>query len=362
MPRALPITYTVESAQAALQLGPVEYVCNVCGRTHVSEKPPPCYCIVARIRSAGKSSWAGGALDALAGAAGRLVTELCDARTRAMGRMHTDVYYTAVDLIDIVYPEAHIISLLSTNSLLHTVVANSKASSQTTWLYASKTLDELAVRVKLRGRHFNNLSWALMAEPDCVHREILRIVRLHLCSVQWPPAHAADTCGSKTRSVGSMRRGRAEVRIDAGFRDRGGFKMKHQLVHQYTCEGCGAVRRSEKELEEFGSHWRKTSLWDTPETVETEAQCVYHAAENKRLFLERQSKKQAQMQSLVEGCAEDDFFRMLAGFNETPHYVGERMDEIAEGMGLDIADLISGGQCGYDDLLTQCVDAARKLK
>jgi hypothetical protein len=35
--------------------------------------------------------------------------------------------------------------------------------------------------------------------------------------------------------------------------------MKHEIVHKYTCEGCGAVRTAYAEIEEFGEHTRKGS-------------------------------------------------------------------------------------------------------
>lgn len=186
MPCAVAGSYTVESAQAALQLGPVEYVCNVCGQTHTSEEPPPRNCILARIRQAGKSSWAGSALPALAKAVGLLAAELGYAGSRAMARMQQDAYIATEDLVGVVYPAARIVALLSSNLLLSVTLADFKGLPQTSWLRASGC---------------SNSSWALMAGLDCAHREILRAVGLHLRSVQWPSTHAADICGSKVRQA-----------------------------------------------------------------------------------------------------------------------------------------------------------------
>ena len=177
MPCAVAGSYTVESAQAALQLGPVQYVCNVCGQPHTSDEPPPRNCIAARVRLAGKSSWADDAMHALGAATAWLVAELCNVRRYAIvcmlqeGACDTRNVYNAVeDLITIVYPEAFIVFLLSSRPLLVTL-AELKALPQASWLSI-----------------YMNSSWALMAEPHCVHREIIRVVRFHLRCVQWPAA------------------------------------------------------------------------------------------------------------------------------------------------------------------------------
>ena len=182
----LSVAYTVESAQAALQLGPVQYVCNVCGRTHTSEEPPPRNCILARIRQAGKSSWAGSALPALAKAVGLLAAELGYAGSCAMARMQQDAYLATQDLVGVVYPAARIVALLSSNLSLHVTLSNLKGASETNWLGVS-------------GRRGS--SWALMVQPDSAHREILRAAGLHLRRVQWPPTHVADACGGKVRQA-----------------------------------------------------------------------------------------------------------------------------------------------------------------
>lgn len=186
MPCAVAGSYTVESAQAALQLGPVQYVCNVCGQPHTSDEPPPRNCILARIRQAGKSSWAGSALPALAKAVGLLAAELGYAGSRAMARMQQDAYLATQDLVGVVYPAARIVALFSSNLLLSVTLADTKGLPQTSWLRASGC---------------GNSSWALMAGLDCAHREILRAAGLHLRSVQWPPTHTADICGSKARQA-----------------------------------------------------------------------------------------------------------------------------------------------------------------
>ena len=51
--------------------------------------------------------------------------------------------------------------------------------------------------------------------------------------------------------------------------------MKHEIVHKYTCEGCGAVRTAYAEIEEFGEHTRKGSRFQrVGASAESEAECI----------------------------------------------------------------------------------------
>jgi hypothetical protein len=133
--------------------------------------------------------------------------------------------------------------------------------------------------------------------------------------------------------------------------------VKHELVHRYTCEGCGAIRHSEQERDEFGPHSRR---YGSRSTAETEAQCKEYTAEEKRRELERETRREMQVQSLVESCAADGIFRALMDIGGTLRYAADRMDAIADAMGVDIDFLTQGSGCGYDDVLTKCVNAARE--
>ena len=137
--------------------------------------------------------------------------------------------------------------------------------------------------------------------------------------------------------------------------------MKHELVHRYTCEGCGATFHSTDELDEFGRHSRRgLGGYIRNSTADTEAQCKEYRAEEKRWMLERDQEREANTQSLIAKCAQDSAFCVLISGDETAEYASYRMSAIALEAGISIDDLTFGSSCNYDCLLTKCVNAARE--
>lgn len=137
--------------------------------------------------------------------------------------------------------------------------------------------------------------------------------------------------------------------------------MKHELVHRYTCEGCGATFHSADELDEFGHHSRRgLGGYIRNSTADTEAQCKEYRAEEKRWMLEQDQEREANTQSLIAKCAQDSAFCMLISGDDTTEYASYRMSAIALEAGISIDDLTFGSSCNYDCLLTKCVNAARE--
>lgn len=137
--------------------------------------------------------------------------------------------------------------------------------------------------------------------------------------------------------------------------------MKHELVHRYTCEGCGETVYSAEELDEFGHHSRRRlGGYIRNSTADTEAQCKEYRAEEKRWMLERDQEREANTQSLIAKCAQDAAFCALISGDETAEYASYRMSAIAREAGISIDDLTFGSGYNYDCLLTKCVDAARE--
>ena len=137
--------------------------------------------------------------------------------------------------------------------------------------------------------------------------------------------------------------------------------MKHELVHRYTCEGCGATFHSADELDEFGHHSRRgLGGYMRYSTADTEAQCKEYRAKEKRWMLERDQEREANTQSLIAKCAQDAAFCALISGDETAEYASYRMSAIAREAGISIDDLTFGSSCNYDCLLTKCVNAARE--
>ena len=137
--------------------------------------------------------------------------------------------------------------------------------------------------------------------------------------------------------------------------------MKHELVHRYTCEGCGATFHSADELDEFGHHSRRgLGGYMRYSTADTEAQCKEYRAKEKRWMLERDQEREANTQSLIAKCAQDSAFCVLISGDDTTEYASYRMSAIAREAGISIDDLTFGSSCNYDCLLTKCVNAARE--
>ena len=157
---ALSAARTVESAQAALQLGPVEYVCNACGETHVSNQPLPRHCFSRRIDFALASARETGEYDAAGRAMAALLNALLDAAPR-----QSVAWISVAWIMACLERPASILAALCDDPRLHDV-ADCRSASR-----------KASVRLAL----FGSPAWLLMSDPSHANQEVMRIVRQYLC-------------------------------------------------------------------------------------------------------------------------------------------------------------------------------------
>ena len=137
--------------------------------------------------------------------------------------------------------------------------------------------------------------------------------------------------------------------------------MKHEIVHKYTCEGCGAVRTAYAEIEEFGEHTRKGSrLQRVGASAESEAECILLTEEEKQAEMNREKQREEQIQKLAQKCAEDQTFRMLLNIADSSRYLEDRMELLAFDIGIDICSLTYESSCMTNWVLSRCTEAARE--
>ena len=141
--------------------------------------------------------------------------------------------------------------------------------------------------------------------------------------------------------------------------------MKHELVHRYTCEGCGATFHSADELDEFGHHSRRgLGGYIRNSTADTEAQCKEYRAEEKRWMLERDVDEETRnaaggaLQLIVDGLdaakREASALRKQAYEQQELRRVAEyRVEQLAKALGivcstLRMEGICNGADCGTD--------------
>lgn len=160
--------HTVESARAALALGPVAYRCNVCGETHVADGLYPQACVHERLRRALRPTGAPREFDGVGRAFVQLIMAI---DVEAYGKRPPIGYWVtagnayAQELVDMLrVPECAVFV----------------ATGRTTRPVPTAARDGCVCLARSIARRGGDLTWMLMAEPRDADREIVRETARHM--------------------------------------------------------------------------------------------------------------------------------------------------------------------------------------
>lgn len=187
--------FTLESARAALKLGPVTYRCNACGKIHNVKQGCPTRCLEDRIRSAFDSPESVAVFKSTSLALVEFVEAFEDSASRSFESVSSSFETGLAEMF-------LVSSLYDSLSVLIAACGLVGDPRLKRWKTVHKGYAVLIVsplaRCGLRG--LSDLDWILMADPPDANREIVRLTCAYLANdCSWPSSDlpAFDMCAPR---------------------------------------------------------------------------------------------------------------------------------------------------------------------